>query len=46
MSLTVAAVRSDGDITITEPESVNKSYPDFFDVHKKLGGDSYVIMGQ
>lgn len=46
MSLTVAAVRSDGDIIITGPESVNKSYPDFFDVHKKLGGDSYVIMGQ
>ena len=46
MSLTVAAVRSDGDIIITGPESVNKSYPDFFEVHKKLGGDSYVIMGQ
>lgn len=46
MSLTVAAVRSDGDIIITEPESVNKSYPDFFEVHKKLGGHSDVIMGQ
>lgn len=46
MSLTVAAVCADGDIIITCPESVNKSYPDFFEVHRKLGGCSDVIMGQ
>lgn len=45
MSLAVAAVRSEGDITISDMESVNKSYPSFFEDYKKLGGSADVIMG-
>ncbi len=45
MAFTVAAVGADGDITITEPDSIRKSYPTFFEDHQRLGGHTNVIMG-
>ena len=45
MSLAMAAVRCDGDIIISDMESINKSYPSFFEDYRKLGGIADVIMG-
>lgn len=45
MSMAVAAVMSKEAIIISEPESINKSYPTFFEDHKKLGGHTDVILG-
>ncbi len=45
MSLAMAAVGCNGDIIISDMESVNKSYPSFFEDYKKLGGKADVIMG-
>lgn len=45
MSLAVAAVSAKEDIIISEPESINKSYPTFFEEFKKLGGHTNVILG-
>ena len=39
MMLAIAATRSNFDITINGYECVSKSYPDFFEVYKSLGGD-------
>ncbi len=40
MSAAIAACRSEGAVTISGAEkSVKKSYPDFFEVYKKLGGN-------
>jgi 3-phosphoshikimate 1-carboxyvinyltransferase len=41
MALAVAALRSDGDVTLTDAESVRKSYPDFFRDYNALGGKAY-----
>ena len=38
MALAVAALASDGDVTVTDAESVRKSYPDFFRDYNLLGG--------
>lgn len=38
MSLAIAALKSNGNITVTDRESINKSYPDFFEVYQSLGG--------
>lgn len=38
MSLAVAATCSEGPVTITDPYSINKSYPSFYEDYKKLGG--------
>lgn len=38
MSMAIASTRSRGDITIKDAGCVKKSYPDFFEVYKKLGG--------
>lgn len=38
MSLSVAALRCQGDTVITDRESINKSYPSYFDEYSKLGG--------
>ena len=38
MSLAIAATRCQGDVYLEGPECVEKSYPDFWDVYKKLGG--------
>ena len=45
MSLAMAAVRCEGDIIISDMESVNKSYPSFFADYGKLGGKTDVVMG-
>ena len=46
MSLAVAAAYADGDVIISDMESINKSYPKFFEDHRKLGGIADVIMGE
>ena len=45
MALAMASVRCSGTITLTDRESINKSYPTFFDDMEKLGGKIHVIMG-
>ena len=45
MSLAAAAVKSRGDIIISDMESINKSYPSFFEDYRSLGGKADVIMG-
>lgn len=39
MSMAVAATRCKGSLKIKGAECVRKSYPDFFEVYEKLGGD-------
>lgn len=43
MAFSVAALFADGDTTITDAESINKSYPDFFDDYNNLGGKASVL---
>jgi len=38
MACAVAALRADGPVTIEEAEAINKSYPDFYEDLKLLGG--------
>ena len=38
MMLAIAATRADGAVTLTGAESVNKSYPSFWEDYKSLGG--------
>lgn len=38
MALSVAAIKADGLVTITDRESINKSYPTFFKDYNALGG--------
>jgi 3-phosphoshikimate 1-carboxyvinyltransferase len=38
MACAVAALKADGPVTIEEAEAINKSYPDFYDHLKLLGG--------
>ena len=38
MALSVAAIKADGLVTITDRESINKSYPAFFRDYNALGG--------
>ena len=38
MACAVAALKADGPVTIEEAEAINKSYPDFYEDLKKLGG--------
>lgn len=45
MSLACAAAACNGEIIISDKESINKSYPSFFEDYQKLGGKSHVIMG-
>lgn len=47
MAAAIGALCADGEVTITTPHSVNKSYPSFFEVYNSLGGKANVIdMGQ
>lgn len=47
MSMATAAVGSQGEIYVTDPMSINKSYPDFFKDYNSLGGKADVIhLGQ
>ena len=45
MSLASASCCCDGEIEISDMESIRKSYPGFFDDMKMLGGKADVIMG-
>lgn len=45
MAMAVAGVRCSGSITITDPDSINKSYPGFFGDFRSLGGRADVVMG-
>lgn len=40
MSMAVAALRSEGEITVSDRESISKSYSEFFDDYKSIGGIS------
>ena len=40
MSMAIAALRSGGGITVTDRESIAKSYPDFFEDYNSMGGKS------
>ena len=39
----IAATAASQPVTILGAEAVRKSYPDFFDVLKRLGGDVHVL---
>ena len=41
MSAALLATRADGAVTITDAEAVSKSYPDFFDHFRQLGGAAH-----
>ena len=43
MSAAIAALRCEGAVKITGAEAVEKSYPDFFDVFRELGGRADVV---
>ena len=43
MAAAIAATRASGPVKITGAQAVSKSYPDFFDVFKALGGDMDVL---
>lgn len=43
MAATIAATYCKGPTTILGAEAVNKSYPDFFEVYKQLGGVVHVL---
>ena len=41
MAMAAAALASKGDVTVTDAESVRKSYPDFFRDYNSLGGKAH-----
>ncbi|MCM1284843.1 MAG: 3-phosphoshikimate 1-carboxyvinyltransferase [Acetobacter sp.] len=43
MAFSVAALAVDGEVEISDAESINKSYPSFFEDYNKLGGKADVI---
>lgn len=44
MAMTVAATGVDGLSTIDDAQSVNKSYPDFFNDFNSIGGNANVFI--
>lgn len=50
MALAMAALKASGESRITDPESIRKSYPDFWERYTELGGKahvcSFVSMGE
>ena len=46
MAAAVAALRCENEVTITDAESISKSYPDFFEEYEKLGGKTNVKFRQ
>ena len=46
MSIAVAGMCADGDVIISDRESICKSYPKFFEDYRKLGGVADVVMGE
>lgn len=45
MATAVAALNAQGDTTISDAHAVNKSYSDFFEHYRSLGGNADVILG-
>ncbi len=43
MALSVAALKADGSVTVTDAQSVQKSYPAFFEDYNRLGGKANVF---
>lgn len=43
MAFSIAALCADGETTITDAYSINKTYPTYFDDYNSLGGKAYVI---
>ena len=43
MMAAVLATRADGPVTLTGAECVRKSYPDFWEEYKRLGGEIHVL---
>ena len=43
MAAAIAATASSSPVTIRGAEAVAKSYPDFWEVYKNLGGDIHVL---
>ena len=43
MSMAIAAAKCEAPLTIIGAECVSKSYPDFWDVYKSLGGSFQII---
>ncbi len=43
MALSVAALRADGCVTISDAQSIQKSYPAFFEDYNRLGGKANVV---
>lgn len=43
MAFSVAGLFADGETVIDEADSINKTYPSFFDDFNKLGGNAYVF---
>ena len=43
MASAVASIISRNKVTVTDAQAINKSYPNFFEDFKKLGGNVNVI---
>lgn len=43
MALAAAALRSTGTVRVTDPWSIRKSYPGFFEDFNRLGGNAHVV---
>ncbi len=43
MSMSIAAERASGKVTVTDASSINKSYPSFFEDYNRLGGKANVV---
>lgn len=46
MAFSAAAVGAEGEVIISDMESINKSYPKFFEDYRRVGGKADVIMGK
>ncbi len=45
MASAIAALRADSPVAISHPQSINKSYPDFFAHFRSIGGSANVNLG-
>lgn len=43
MALSIAALRAQGDVLISDAQSIAKSYPNFFDDYNRMGGNAHVF---
>ena len=43
MAMAIASTVADGKVTISDAQSIHKSYPNFFEDFVKLGGDINVV---